>query len=209
MTTIFTTFVYLDAVDPTKDNGAGLGRVLVKLFEPLPTKRHTNILISVHSVDLPIPNTSNVFVPRKLRINCSTPSVAQSPTTYNNTLLQLYTAQHLLAIPGDFSTISYRDSSSSGTAVTLLDGQLQCFVIYFSDVQDKLFVPPLPFDIVLKIELVRSFEAELLEQINKLVAGQNLLLLHQHLTNPLETTNTAYSETYQQQGDIYGPIDNL
>lgn len=207
MTTIYTTYIYLDDVDPTLEDGAGYGKFFVKLMEPLPTKRHSSLYVSVHSMDIPIPNQAGSFIPRKLRVKCDTPSVAQDPDTYNNTLLQLYTGPNILALPGDFSLVSFRDSSSSGTSVQVLDSQMQYFVIYLTDTEDRLYIPPLPFDIVLKIELVRNLQAEHLEQLNKLVSGINLLLLHNHITNPLDDDPSEQAETNQTSAQIYGPLD--
>lgn len=206
MTTIYTTFVYLNDIDTTIEDGSGYGKYFVKLLESLPVRRHSSLKVSVHSIDIPIPNKSGSYFPRKIRVKCSTPSLAQDPKTYNNTLLQLYTGQHFTQLPGDFSLISFRDSTSSGTAVQVLDGHLQSFDIYLTDSQDNTYIPLLPFDLVLKIEVIRNYEAEHLEQLNKLVSSQNLLLLHNNLTNPLEQTEEQRSETYQTAGDLYGPV---
>lgn len=208
MTTIYTTFIYLDSIDPSIDDGAGAGKLYVKLMEPIPIKRHSSLIVSVHSMDIPVPNSSETFIPRKIRVKCSTPSTAQSPTGYNNTILQIYSAMQLVSMPGDFSLVSYRDSYSSGTGVQLLDPYLAYFVIYLTDDQDQPYVPTIPFDIVLKVEVVRNYQAEHLEQLNKVVAGVNLLLLQQDLKNPLDDDPEEQEQTYLTQGEIYGPIDN-
>lgn len=204
---LYRTFVYLDSIDPDIDDAAGAGRLNVRLMKNFPTSVHSSVLVSVHSIDIPVPNDASQFIPHKIRIKCTSPTAAQSDSAYNDCLLQIYTAMHCIPLPGDFSVISYRDVDGASTPVQVLDSQLANIALYITDGYDQPYVPPRPFDIVLKLELHRNYQAELLEQINKVVAGQDLLLLQQHLQNPLTDSAQEKKLTYLAPGEIYGPAD--
>lgn len=206
-TLLYRTFVYLDSVDPDIDDSVGAGRINVNLMNDIPGSVHSSVLVSVHSMDVPVPNTSTDLIPHKIRVKCSNPTSAQSDSSYNDCLLQMYTAMHCIPLPGDFSVISYRDVDGTSTPLQLLDNQLSNLALYITDGYDRPYVPPRPFDIVLKVELHRNYLAELLEQINKVVAGQELLLIRQDLQNPLHDTDQERKLTYLAPADIYGPAD--
>jgi hypothetical protein len=77
-----------------------------------------------------------------------------------------------------------------------------------TDSADNPYVPQRPFDIVLKVEVVRNYQAELLEQINKLVVGQRLLLLKEGLNNPLNDSAEEQETDHLPKTEIYGPGQN-
>lgn len=205
MTTVYKTFIHLDSIDPDIDDAAGAGVLNVKLIEPVPVIRHSSLFVSVYALNIPVPNQTGVFVPDTIRIKCSTPTTAQDDSGYNGVLLQLYPAMHMVSIPGDFSVISYRDAYNTGPGVQLLDPYLAFLRLYLVDGSDNPYVPQRPFDIVLKVEVIRNYQAEILEQINKLVVGQRLLLLKAGLTNPINDSAEEQETDHLAATDIYGP----
>jgi len=205
MTVVYRTFKYVDSIDPQQTLWIN-GNVNISLMD-LPGVMHSSTYISVHAIDIPIPNRVGYTVPRQLKVFCSTPTTAQGEDGYNGVLLQIYPAMHVTSIPGAFSVISYRDfNCGDSTALQVLDPQFSSLRLTLTDGNDQLFVPEYAFDIILKIELVRNYEAEQLEQLVQLVRKQELSLVQQDLL--LRGKLQAPPTTYATADDIYGPLDN-
>jgi len=206
MSVVYRTFKYVDSIDPDQ-TFRKTGNVNISMMD-LPGVMHSSTYISVHSIDIPIPNRAGYKIPRQLRVYCSTPTTAQGEDGYNNVLLQIYPAMHVVSIPGAFSVISYRDlNSGSSTALQVLDPQFSSLRLTLTDGSDNLFVPEFPLDIILKIELIRNYEAEQLEQLVQLVRKQELALVQKDLLLQSKL-NRAPPVTYASADDIYGPLDN-
>lgn len=205
MTTVYTSFIYLDSRDPSINNGNVLTPTLhVRLSEAIPVPRHSVVFLSVHSLNIPIANSTSTFVPIELRVTCGAPSTVQSSNNFMGCLASIQIAQHIAYCPGLFSTIVYNNQDTTQAGVQLLDPLLNAFSLSLTDGSNKLFLPSFPYNVALRVEVKRNYQAEQVEQLNKLVAGQRLLLYQQHLVNYLDVADKDPIEVDQ---DIYQPGD--
>lgn len=203
MTTIFSAHVYVSSDDPGLGY-AGSGVLDVALGGVIPCPRHSTLYMSVHSLNIPIPNAGGAFIPHRMKVMTGSPTTGRIADNVSNCLLMINPIDYLVETPGLFSSISYRSPSSETTAVQLLSSNIAAFRLSLTDGAERPYVPSFPFDICIRIEIIRNYTAETLAQINVLVEGQRLLLYQNHLTNKLEDRFT----TLQTPGDIYAPEDN-
>jgi hypothetical protein len=203
MTTVYSSVVYVSSDDPGIGY-AGNGVLDVSLGGNIPSPRHSTLYMSVQSLNIPIPNAGGGFIPHRLRVHTACPTTGRVADNVSNCLLMINPIDYLVETPGLFSSISYRTSAPSGICVQLLSSTISAFRLALTDGSDKPFTPSFPFDICIRIEIVRNYPAESLAQLNVLVEGQRLLLYQNHLTNKLEDS----TRTLQTPGDIFAPEDN-
>lgn len=203
MTTVYSTLVYVSSDDPGLGYASN-GMLDVMLGEVIPSPRHSTLYMSVHSLNIPIPNSGGAFIPHRLKVNTAVPTTGRKADNVSNCVLMINPVDYLVETPGVFSSISYRAPQAATTGTQLLSSNLNSFRLFLTDGSDRPYIPSLPFDFCIRLEVVRNYEAETLVQLNVLVEGQRLLLYQNHLSNKLEDPQT----TLQSAGDIYAPEDN-
>jgi hypothetical protein len=153
-----------------------------------------------------IPNVAGVKLPEKIRVCTTAPTTARQDKSASNCLLQINVGKYLIFQHGAFSQLIYSLPSDSATTGTLvLDSQIQDLTFYLTDGFENLYVPNNSFDILVKLEVFRNYEAEQLQRLNTLVEGQRLLLYHTY-----HTENKLLDQTgvYQGADQLYNPTDS-
>lgn len=206
MTTVHTTFVYLDSADNSINDGSQISYMLgVKLAEPIPIPRHSMLFLTMHALNIPVANTPTTFLPFEIKVGCATPSNTQSSSDVSGTLLSIPVSQYIQYCPGVFSAISYRSNDNDGCGVQILDPALNYFQLILTDGLNNPYQPSYHYTITLKFEVKRNYEAEQVELLRQLLWGQRLLLHQQHLVNKIDAgIESSFNEAAQE---LYQPGD--